>query len=326
MKKRFAFLFLFILLSFATGCGNGKSGVIIRVTTDTPGIVPVSKPHRAVTGDLGSDFPDRNLTPHSLTIAFTSFKLFKTTDQQNTTTLPSYTVFDADPARPVVVSLTTGETTKVDENNSDPSRGTYNRIEYGVRYIEITIPLCNANDSCEDHRLRFYLTGDPDPDLNFTPAVGEILISRSVNGTDFSWISQSQGLLASLDLFPITGGRPIDPYLIPSATLFPPSGVVNPLFSQSLTPVLEINEKPDKEFVFTLNFDLTDLFFYDNTDEIDLDPGPDTFHFNALADSNSSRDGEIQRDCGADLTCRADFWPGIPTVTGVSVTQEDRKN
>lgn len=341
MKKVFAFLFLLVLFSLATGCGNGKSGVVLKVTTATPDIVQVSKPLQAAakpTGDDASDFPDQFLTPHSLTIAFNSFKIFKTTTTTttgtgNTDTASTYTVFDVGSTagtaagRPIIVSLITGETQDVKENTSTPSRGTYDHVEYGIRYFEMTIPLCDSNNACEDHRLRVYLTAETDPDLgNFTPTPGAILISRSVNGTDFSWISQQQGLFGSLDSFPITGGKPPDPYLMPPSQ-FPAAGAITSTFTQQITPVLDIKDKPDKEFVFTLNFDLTDLFFYDNTDQLGngADPGPD-FHFNARVPDTAtgiSRDGKILFDCTNPALCKADFWPGIPPAT-IDVSEQER--
>lgn len=312
--------FLTIVIFLTTGCGKGKSGVILKVTTDTPGIAPLSKLRLATAGDSAADFPDRNLTPHSFTIAFKSFKLFKTGAN-----IPSYTVFDVDFSSPIIVSLKTGEALEVKENNADPARGTYNRIEYQIRYFEMTIPLCDAGNSCEDHRLRFYLSGDRDPDLNFIPTPGDLLLSRSVNGTDFSWISPAQGIPASFSLFPITAPRPVNPTPVQiPVNLFPIGGGVTPLFTQTLTTPLEVPREPDKEFVFTLHFDLADLFFFDNTDEDDIDPGPE-FRFNALiTDPNVSRDGKIALDC-ADPTCRADFWPGLPPVT-VTISEEDRRD
>lgn len=344
MNKFFIFFFLLILLSFTTGCGKGKSGVVFKVTTDTPDIVQVLKPLQALakpTGDEASDFPDQFLTPRSLTIAFNSFKIFRitnttTTGAGNTETASSYTVFDVGSTagtaagRPIIVSLTTGQPQDVKENTSTPSQGTYEHVEYGIRYFDMTIPLCDSNNSCEDHRLRVYLTAEPDPDLgNFTPTPGAILISRSVNGTDFSWISQQQGLLGSLDSFPITGGKPPDPYLMPPSQ-FPVTNAITSTFTQPISPTLEIKDKPDKEFVFTLSFDLTDLFFYDNTDQLGtgaLDPGPD-FHFNARVPdtaTDTSRDGKILFSCTNPIPalCRADFWPGIPPAT-VSVSQQER--
>ncbi|TAJ98393.1 MAG: hypothetical protein EPO39_18390 [Candidatus Manganitrophaceae bacterium] len=315
----------------------------MKVTTDTPGITPVSKPLQVAakaTGDEASDFPDHFLTPTSFTIAFNSFKLFKT-DTTTTTgttgsTASTYTVFDLGTTggtaagRPIIISLTTGQPQEVKENTSTPSQGTYDHVEYGIRYFEITIPLCDSNNACEDRRLRVYLTGDPDPDLNnFTPTPGAILISRSRNGTDFSWVSQAVGLPDSLTNFPVTGGAPTDPYLMPNSQ-FTELGAITSTFTRTISPALEIKGKPDKEFVFTLNFDLTDLFFFDNTDELNtgaIDPGPD-FHFNALVPStniDTSRDGKILFGCTnpTPTICRADFWPGIPPAA-VTVTEQER--
>ncbi|MBI3805064.1 MAG: hypothetical protein HY282_15045 [Nitrospirae bacterium] len=340
---------MLIILFLAVGCGKGKSGVIVDVTTTTPGITPLSKIQAKIlqdtTGDGGTDaFPDRNLTPQSFTIAFNSFRLFQALDNTlgtNVGTAPSYTVFDVGTGsgvantRPLVVSLTTGLTTQLTENKSDPAQGTYDHVQYEIRYFEMTIPLCSANDVCEDHRLRFYLTADPDPDLNnFTPVPGAILISRSPNATDFSWVSITAGLPLSLVNFPITGGKPTDPYLIPITQFQATNGAISSIFNLPISPVLEIKSKPEKEFVFTLAFDLINLFFFDNTDETNnVDPGPD-FHFNALIDPNStvSRDGKILQGCATTIIdpsvsalCQADFWPGIPLPT-VSVTEQDRNN
>lgn len=314
-----------ILLFLATGCGEGKSGVILRVTTGTPGVAPISKPHFATAGDVAADlYPDRNLTPSSFTVAFTSFRLFEAADPNNTNApVRSYTVFDRGPSDPIEISLRSDQTVEAHENKRDPRRGTYVRIEYGVRYIEMTIPLCRANNDCQDRRVRFYLSSEPDPNLNFTPTAGDILISNSRTGTDFNWISASVGLPFSLGLFPITGTRPADAYQLPP-NVFPPPGVIDPtLFSQPLSPPLEIGGSPEEVFVFTLHFDLSGLFFFDNTDEGRLDT-PDSVRFHALVENlTDSRDGKIQRECINDPTCKADFWPGLPPVT-VAVTQEER--
>lgn len=322
MKNIFLSFFLLTLLLLATGCGEGKSGVILRVTTQTPGIAPIQKPHLAVTGDDPNDtLPDRKLTPSSFTVAFTRFRLLEETDPDSDAPTPTHTIFDVGPADPIVVSFTSGQTKEVEETSREPRRGTYNLIEYEVRYFEMTIPLCEPNDDCESRRLRFYLTNEPDPLLNFTPVAGDILISRSVNGTNFSWIRPTVGLPLSLDLFPITQERPTDAYQVP-LTVFPPGGIT-PVFRHALSPSLEIEENPDEVFIFTLQFDLADLFFFDNTDEGTLDTPPDV-HFDALVnDLNVSRDGKIQLDCINLINCKADFWPGLPIVT-VTVEQEER--
>ncbi|MDC4222923.1 MAG: hypothetical protein MPW15_01410 [Candidatus Manganitrophus sp.] len=167
----------------------------------------------------------------------------------------------------------------MDENTREPSQGTYDRLEYGVRYFEMTIPLCRLNDDCEEHRVRFYLSSETDPLLNFTPTAGDILISGSRTGDDFNWISTSAGI--PLGLVPITQQRPSDAYQLPPS-IFPPTGATNPaIFSEQISPPLEIDSNPEVVFVFTLHFDLSGLFFFDNTDEDIFDPAPDV-HFNAL--------------------------------------------
>lgn len=328
MKKAFISFFLLTLLSLATGCGKGKSGVTLRVTTGTPNIAPIEKPHLATTGDGTNDvLPDRNLTPSSFTIAFTRFRLFEEADPDNPNApVGSYTLFERDPSDPIKISLTSGQTVEVEESNRAPRRGTYVRLEYGVRYFEMTIPFCRNNDDCEDRRVRFYLSTGPDPALNFTPTAGDILVSQSRTGDDFSWISPTEGLERSLGLFPITGPRPSNAYQLPPG-IFPPPGATDPaIFSQPISPALKVDSSPEKVFVFTLNFDLADLFFFDNTDESGanaIDPGPD-FHFNALlTDLNLSRDGKILLECVDPANCKADFWPGLPPVT-VTRTEEER--
>jgi hypothetical protein len=327
MKNVFLSFFLLTLLSLATGCGEGKSGIIVRVKTDTAGIAPIEKPHRAAEGDDPIDpFPDRNLTPSSFTIAFTRFRLFEAREDQDTETpTRSYTVFERDSSDPIEISLTSGQTVEVEENNKDPRRGTYDRIEYGVRYFEMTIPLCETNDDCEDRRVRVYVSPQPDPNLNFTPQVGDILISGSRTGEDFSWISTSVGLPLSVGLFPITGPRPADAYQLPTH-IFPPAGATNPaIFPHTLSTPLEVDSDPEKVFVFTLNLDLSGLFFFDNTDEGSTDTATDP-HFNARIEDPTdplSRDGKIENRCTDDPTCTADFWPGLPVVT-VTQTEEER--
>jgi|GEM_PF-5434045 len=340
MNKVFVFFFLLILLSFTTGCGNGKSGVIVEVTTDTAGITPLFKLLQATTGDGTTDFfSDQFITPTSFTVAFNRFTLFKTQTGTTGTTgsvnnTPSYTVFNIGSTTgttalsPIVVHLQTGQPQQVKENTTAPTQGTYDHVEYQIRYFEMSIPLCSTNDACESHRLRFYLTADPDPNLSgITPIPGAILISRSPNGTDFSWISKSLGLPFSFDQLLIPAKAPTDPYLVP-VTQFPGTGTISPTFSQPISPPLTIDNKPDKEFVFTLNLDLTNLFFFDNTDQTNgFDPGPD-FHFNALVRNlDNSRDGKILNGCvNSDPTlCSADFWPGLPNVT-LTVSTRDRNS
>jgi len=331
MKKIFGSLFLVTLLSLTTGCGENKSGVVLRVRTDTPGITPLEKPHRAATGDTDT-FTNRTITPHSFKVAFTSFKLIEAQDPDDTNTpVRSYTVFERDLTNPIEVSLTSGQTVEVEENDRDPRQGTYNQIEYGIRYFEMTVPLCDTNTSCRDHRFRVYLTPEPDPDLSFTPIPGAILISEELTGNNFSWISPAVGLPDSIDLFPVTGTIPANPgpVLVPTSQ-FPTQadttqGITH-LFTVPLGSSLEIDNNPEEEFIFTLNFNLTDLFFYDNTDETNFDPGPTEFHFNALVDNiDVSRDGKIQNECTTDTVCRADFWPGVAVPT-VTVEEEDRKD
>lgn len=323
MKKILISLFLPALFFLATGCGEGKSGVVLRVTTDTAGVAPVEKLRLATTGDDADDnLPDRNLTPSAFTIAFTRFRLLEKADPGNPNApVDSHTVFDRSLSDPIEISLTSGQTLKVDENNREPRQGTYDRLEYEVRYFEMTIPLCRLNDDCEARRVRFYLSSEADPLLDFTPTAGDILISSSETGNDFNWISTSAGI--PLGLVPISGQRPSDAYqLLPS--ILSPTGATNPaLFSEQISPPLEIGSNPKVVFVFTLHFDLSGLFFFDNTDEDSFDPAPEV-HFNALlTDLNVSRDGKISRECVNPATCKADFWPGLPPVT-VTHAEEDR--
>lgn len=305
------------MLSLTTGCGEGDSGVIVRATTETPGVAPVEKPLQAVTGDNDA-FPDIKLTPSSFTVAFTHVRLIEATDL-DTDPIQTHTVFERDPSDPIEISLTTGEVEEVEESNREPQARTYNLIEYGVRYFEMTIPLCEADDDCENRRVRYYLTTDAlaDPVLNFTPQAREILISRSPTGDLFSWIYPELGLPLSLNEFPITGQRPPEVYQVPLG-VFPATGP-SPIFRQPLSPPLEVEENPDEVFVFTLRFDLTDLFFFDNTDG-ETEP----VRFNARVDNlDLSRDGKILNGCASPPICTADFWPGLPDVT-VTVEREER--
>lgn len=328
MKNFFFSLFLLTLLSLATGCGKGKSGVVLRVTTGTPDVAPIEKLRLKTTGDDPNDtLPDRNLTPSSFMIAFTSFRLIEEADPDNPNApVRSYTVFERDPSDPIEISLTSGQTVEVEESNRDPRQGTYVRLEYGVRYFEMTIPLCRANDDCENRRVRFYLSTGLDPTLNFTPTAGDILISSSQTGDDFNWISTSvtSGGIP-LGLVPITGQRPADAYQLPTS-IFPRSDVTDQMiFSLPISPALEVDSSPEEVFVFTLNFDLSEIFFFDNTDEREggLDTSTD-FHFNALlANLDVSRDGKISLECANPTNCKADFWPGLPPVT-VTRTEEGR--
>ncbi|WDT76455.1 MAG: hypothetical protein MPW16_04415 [Candidatus Manganitrophus sp.] len=323
MKNVLISVFLLTLFFLATGCGEGKSGVVLRVTTDTAGIAPVEKLRLATTGDGTDDvLADRNLTPSSFTVAFTSFRLLEEADPDNPNTpIDSHTVFERSLSDPIEISLTSGQTIEVDENTREPSQGTYDRLEYGVRYFEMTIPFCRLNDDCEERRVRYYLSSETDPLLNFTPTAGDILISGSRTGDDFNWISTSAGI--PLGLVPIGGQRPADAYQLPPGILSPTGATDPAIFSEQISPPLEIDSNPEVVFVFTLHFDLSGLFFFDNTDEDIFDPAPDV-HFNALLnDLDETRDGKISLECVNPATCRADFWPGFPPIT-VTRDEEER--
>jgi hypothetical protein len=323
--KKILFVLLLVALS-VSGCGKGKSGAILKVTTSTPLTTPSSKAGLsklllAARGDgEGDQFPDVLLTPSAFTIALKSFKIVQT----DTTTiglgqaLKSYTLFDVGFDAPKIIELNTGTVIDVAEQSNDPPAGTYNRIEYEVSYIEMMIPLCDVSNVCEDRRLRFYLN-------NFSATAFDLLLSQSTKGFDFGWISAAQGLPL---LIPITNLRPLDPVQIPSSQFetTPPS----PLFSLALPPVT-IPTKPDGKFIFTLDFNLADLFFFDNTDQNTIDRA-EPFHFNALVDNDltTSADGKVRRVCGINVTVpcpaqEANFWPGLPTVTP-SASQETPQN
>src|SRR3989338_5251091 len=156
MKKAILSLFLPAFFSALVGCGEGKAGVALKVSTATPGVAPVSKAFLAASGDGDTDFPDRFITPSSFTIGFKSFKMFREGE-----TTPSYTLFEEDPTAPRRFSLTSAQVQEVRENITDPRAGTYDRIEYEVSYYEMIIPLCGLRSTsgrdCHNRRLRYYL-------------------------------------------------------------------------------------------------------------------------------------------------------------------------
>lgn len=299
------------------------------MTTDTPLSEPASKPVPskglfAAVGDGGGDlFEDQLITPSAVTLGLKSFRLVKQEDDPLLEPVPEfYSLFDADPGDPRVIEFQTGVTEEIAETSSEPREGTYNRIEYEITYLEMIIPLCDANHNCENRRLRFYLDAIFDPEFNLQTEPLELLLSENENGFLFNWISAALGLPESLGRFPVSGNRPTDPYLaqIPGTQLNPS----NPsLFSLPLNPPLEVPRNPDGEYIFTLHFDLSNLFFFDNTDEATIDPNA-PFHFNALVPNVSvatSRDGKIRFSCALSCVTAADFSPGLPVVT-VTVRQE----
>ncbi|MFY9270710.1 MAG: hypothetical protein WAO55_13290 [Candidatus Manganitrophaceae bacterium] len=310
MKKIVASLFLLTLILFATGCGDGKSGAILKVQTGTG----TGTAGTATTGDGDGDFPDRFLTPDGITVAFKSFKFF---EQAGGTSLPgqarsTYTLFDATFDAPKIVSLKPGETIEVHKSVTRPAAGKYDRVEFEIAYFEMPIPLCRANDDCENRRVRFYLTDVTDPALDSTFAAKphEILLSQSTDGLDFGLISSARGIPGGL--IPIRETRPTDPVIVPANQLWHQTASGSPsLFVQGIT--LEIPRNPKDKYIFTLTFDISNLFFFDNTDE----PEPE-FRFNALT---QSRDGKVLENCGTPTACKADFWPGIPKI-GLTVAQE----
>ncbi|HEY5599257.1 MAG TPA: hypothetical protein VIK48_01090 [Candidatus Manganitrophaceae bacterium] len=317
MKKAILSLFLPAFFSALIGCGEGKAGVALKVTTATPGVAPVSKALLAASGDGDTDFPDRFITPSSFTIGFKSFKMFREGE-----TTPSYTLFEEDPTAPRRFSLTSAQVQEVKDNVTDPRAGTYDRIEYEIGYYEMIIPLCGLRSTsgrdCHNRRLRYYLADMTDSTLNNAlVTASDILLSQSENGLDLGWIRRPIGLsdggltLAGLAL------RPNDAHQVPPDQF--PLGIPTPIFSLDLSPKLEIPKNPKDKYIFTLSFDLESLFFFDNTDETGVnavDTSTD-FEFNALVDDPAkSRDGKLD-NCG--LPCPdtevADFWPGLPDVT-----------
>ncbi len=286
------------------GCGNGKSGVVLRVVNDTPS---ASKPLFKARGDEGDD-PDDFITPETLTVGFKSFKLI----QQGETT-PRYSLFDVDFASPKVVTLTS-EPQQVAENISDPSVGSYDRIEYAVSYYEMPIPICDAQAECESRKIRFYLTDVADKSLGGIPIQQqELLVSTTENGTQFGWMDDATGLAT---LFPLTGPRPALPYRVPG-NQFPSRP--SPTFSMTLSSPISVPETPEGKYTLTLHFDLSALFFYDDTDSDEpFNDCGDAFCFNGFADANVSRDGkrfQPGKDCPFPCNRSADFWPGLPDVT-----------
>ena len=317
-------ILLFLIAPVLSGCGKGDSGARLIVTTDTPLAAAASKPARsktllAATGESVPDiYPDRFLTPSAVTVGLKSFRFVKVND----TTAPSqiaesYTVLDTDPTAPRVIKFQTGVPEEIIETVSDPRAGTYDHIEYEITFLEMVIPLCDALQNCENRRLRVYLTGITDPEINLATTPFDLLLSRTENGFDFGWISKTFGI-SDTDLFPISGNRPADPVQMANA-----SSAGSSVFSAPIT--LVVPRKPKSKYVFTLHFDLSNLFFFDNTDEgaEKIDPGPD-FHFNArVTDSQVSRDGKVRRDCPPSATpcLTADFSAGFPTAT-VTVAEE----
>lgn len=320
MKKGLLLASLLLFFSALAACGKGKSGAVFKVTTSTVLSPPSSsKALPAASGDnLDNGFPDQLITPSAFTVAFKSFKFIQQNDNLTQGQTPiSDMVLNATFEAPKVVELKTGETTEVAESSSDPRAGTYDRVEYEISYFEMVIPLCDAANRCEDRRLRFYLTHVVDPNLsNFSATAFDLLFSQSPNGFDFGWVSASVGLPT---LIPITNLRPLDAFPIP-ADHAPPG----PLFSKALTTPVVIPKKPKSKYIFTLNFDLTDLFFFDNTNDTTIDP-TEPFHFNALVtDLNVSKDGKLQSVCPTPTApCQTEprFWPGIPPAT-VTVIEE----
>ena len=296
------------------------------MTTDTPLSTPVSsKALLAASGNgLDNGFPDQFVTPSAFTVAFKSFKFIQQEDNPVQGQTPvSYTILNRTFESPQVVELKTGETAEIAKLSSDPQEGTYDRVEYEVSYFEMTIPLCKTDNTCQDRRLRFYLTNMIDSNLGaFSATAMDLLFSLSPNSLNFGWVRTSEGF-QNQNLIPITDPRPIDPVQIPPSQFG--TATPGPLFSKALIPPLEVPKKPKVKFIFTLNFGLKDLFFFDNTDETTIDPTP-PFHFNVLenADTNVSRDGRARSICSTPSTgcpVEADFWPGLPVVTP-TVTEE----
>lgn len=311
-----------ILSTLVSGCGD-EGGVNLLATTPTAGVVgeptpitgePASVPATVESPDDG--WPDRAYTPVAFAIALKSAQLVPQSDTAGT---PRYTLFDTvNPNNPLVVTLRSDENTVVFENPATPPDGQYNLLELDVVYYEMVVPICD-NQRCRNHRVRVYLQDASDPNTlgGTTVSKFDLLFSFSELSFDFGWISKVNGQFASTRPAENTYQIPNSPQNIRKATLSPPITI----------------DDNEQAFEITLSFNLTDLFFYDETDPVAeasiladnfnlFSPHPTTQGTDPVA--GISRDGTVRFACRLDdLSCTtpADAFPRVvgfdPTAVAV---------
>lgn len=186
----------------------------------------------------------------------------------------------------------------------------------------MTISICSGeeNNSCSNHLIRVYLSESPHPQTGAPISALDILVSNSENGDDFLWVSKTKNGDARQDTL-LTTRADGDTYQVPASAVSGPSPI-------KLSPALTIDDetkKDDKEF--TLEFDIRDLFFYDETDkqETSFFGKFNLFAVHPIQSGNNdignpdglSRDGTVEHACDDPTNCTtpADFYPGDPAVT-----------
>ncbi|MFQ5455156.1 MAG: hypothetical protein ACE5EA_02995 [Nitrospirota bacterium] len=274
------------------GCGdNNVIGVSINGSIDD--LTEVNPKG----GDNDDDYIDKFITPPSLMIGLKSAKLILENEQS-----PSYTIFDTNPLSPMIVELVRGLPLFIANNSNYPSSGTYNKVQYEIIFYEVIIPVCERTVvDCPQRRMRVYLSQTLDPQLGPISA-GDILIEEPPLNNTFKWINKSDGSYS--DFRPadnLVHQVPLDKFSsigkISTDNIF--SGTV------SLSTPLIIPTSPSGLSIIEINFDIKDLFFYDDTNSNDrFDPFP------ILLSCDLDCDGHLD---GANPS--ADYYPALPSIS-----------
>jgi hypothetical protein len=242
---------------------------------------------------------------------------------------PSYTIFDSgDIASPTIVSFTPGTAQPFHTNPESPPDGTYDRIQYVLSYIEMSIPINYQDGGSTQRRVRLYLASYNDTTLG-QPVDQNDTLFENPSGA-LNWIDPDVGLGNF-----IADKSTLEVFQLPDDQLgtFPSPGdgsVDDPdadpyTFTVPLTPPLTASS--ESEAVVQLNLDTTMIFFFDETNgtgiidpvsavsNINFNPPLRVCTKNGSFQTNEPCDGRL--DTTPD-TATADFWPGLPTVTATS--------
>jgi hypothetical protein len=344
LSKRGPALLGIFLLFFLPACKGGSKVTLLAAAapnetlipkptqptnTDCPPLPPVS-----TTGTIGdgknSDWPDQYLTPTTFAIGFKSATLL----QPTTTVNPiNFTIFDQNtPNNPLVIYLDSAASQTVWDSSSHLPKGTYDTIQLDVVFYEMIIPVFNGNTGdLNPHcrRVRLYLADSTDPNTLGGKPIShlDILLASNDYGFLFNWIDPQSGLPAPT--------RPSAPYQLPTNQLPANTSTTPNIVTLALSSPID-SSGDNKEFDITLTFDVSDDFFYDETDTGTGNPNaadPNfSQNFNYLAprplpnitiqpSAGVTRDGSLKNACTNINICTdsADFWPGLPSITANAV-------
>jgi len=347
------------LLFFGCKSGGGVS-LLATVTTSTnvtvtPKLIEAlgkaSVKAALVPGDDGSDgWTDTSLTPTTFGIGINTATLV----QPTTTVSPAnYVIFDRSLTannttnNPIIIYLDSSGVQTIFHNPAVLPQGTYDTVQFEVVFYEMIIPVYDGAGNSHPRRVRYYLEQASDPQLaqvgpgHQSALPFDILISFSDNGFDFRWINNLNGSLNDTRSAigaastggttpPVTSGGV---YQIPTSEQGTSGCGSSPsLICATLTTPINMSSGDQKIQEVTLNFDVTNTFFFDDTDTNPSNPNSSDPNFKGAfnyldpsrpnspttpAAVGQSEDGWLNAACSNPALCTnaALFYPGPPVVS-----------